>query len=300
MSVNNGNFSVCGSGKTCAQPCGTGCGTGDKPCRNACSGQSNSSTNANSGGIGAGYRFALKRGNPGAGLAIRFAVVVDEVIPGGPADQAGILAKDTIIKVNNEPVEASGADMVEQVMAKIMGPIGTTVSVTIERQTGDGKAAEITFLIVRASVSGTPSPTFFAGVPKCRACPHTDQPGKCCDCPTPVKLALAARAAAAQAPMPAPAYPSFVQEILRVSEQAEAPENGESERAVNFAQARLAYYAAHRAVEAAFANLALAEGDQLTAAGEALESAQCRLEQATRAYAAASLALTNVADQSES
>ena len=56
---------------------------------------------------------------------------VRSVVPGGPADQAGILAEDRLLKVNEESVE----DLtMEEIAARIKGEAGTQVTLTVLRQ----------------------------------------------------------------------------------------------------------------------------------------------------------------------
>jgi hypothetical protein len=321
------------TGNKCATPCGTSCST--TPCARNCGAAcgtlcaiqpGDTTTPAPTGGIGAGYRFAIKRTSPGSIAAIRFAVVVDNVFPGGPAHQAGILPADSIIKVDGEPIETSGPDIVEKVVTKIEGPIGTAVGVTVERETSDGPAVEITYSLVRASIGALIARSFQVGVPKCRACPLTDQPGKCTDCPDPVRVAraAAARGAAAQTLVTiqtTPSYPAFVRDILARSQQ-QSTENGAPDRAVTFVNARVAYQAAVRAAEvaaanldqaaemalaklqpggeAAFAQLEVTDCEELRTAGNTLRAAVHQLEQAAHAYNAAGRALNTGTNQTES
>jgi len=56
--------------------------------------------------------------------------VVREVAPGGPAEQAGIHAGDTILAINGQSVEATGGAAFD---ALINGPSGTAVTVTVNR-----------------------------------------------------------------------------------------------------------------------------------------------------------------------
>jgi carboxyl-terminal processing protease len=69
------------------------------------------------------------------GIGISFEVVngiltVVSPIPGTPSDRAGILAGDKIVKINKIPTKGITND---EVMAKLKGPKGTSVHVTIER-----------------------------------------------------------------------------------------------------------------------------------------------------------------------
>ncbi len=69
------------------------------------------------------------------GIGISFEVVngvltVVSPIPGTPSDRAGILAGDKIVKINSVPTKGITND---QVMAKLKGPKGTSVHVSIER-----------------------------------------------------------------------------------------------------------------------------------------------------------------------
>jgi len=58
-------------------------------------------------------------------------VVINSVIPGGPADKAGLLAGDTIIKVGDQPIK--GMD-ISEVVNLIRGPRGTKVTLTVLRE----------------------------------------------------------------------------------------------------------------------------------------------------------------------
>jgi len=62
---------------------------------------------------------------------------VRDVIPGGPAAAAGMRPLDRIVRINGVPVAGMAIDQVANV---IRGPVGTSVSVTVER--GPGSAEE--------------------------------------------------------------------------------------------------------------------------------------------------------------
>lgn len=68
-------------------------------------------------------------------------------IPGSPAEKAGLRPADKVIAVDGEDV--TGIDG-EQVRQRILGPVGSTVKLTISRQ---GVAQPLVFEIVRASIT---------------------------------------------------------------------------------------------------------------------------------------------------
>lgn len=73
-------------------------------------------------------------------------VVVTSVIPGGPADQAGLLPEDTIIKVDEQAIK--GMD-INEVVKLIRGPRGTKVTLTVVRE---GEESPVPIEITRATV----------------------------------------------------------------------------------------------------------------------------------------------------
>ncbi len=73
-------------------------------------------------------------------------VVVVAPIKGSPADKAGLLTKDVIVKVNDQDLEGMALD---QVVSLIRGPKGTTVSLSILR---DGKTAPIVIPVIREAI----------------------------------------------------------------------------------------------------------------------------------------------------
>ncbi|MFC0214728.1 S41 family peptidase [Paenibacillus chartarius] len=58
-------------------------------------------------------------------------VYIDRLIPGSPAESAGLQRDDYITAVDGNPVE--GADTTGEVVKQILGPEGTKVSVTVKR-----------------------------------------------------------------------------------------------------------------------------------------------------------------------
>ncbi|MFQ6130789.1 MAG: S41 family peptidase [Armatimonadota bacterium] len=58
-------------------------------------------------------------------------VVINSVIPGGPADQAGLLPGDTIIQVDDQPIKGMH---IGEVVKLIRGPGGTKVTLTVVRE----------------------------------------------------------------------------------------------------------------------------------------------------------------------
>lgn len=85
----------------------------------------------------------------GIGVTVRYntdvsEILVESVVDGGGAKEAGILPGDYITKVNGESVSVIGYD---KAVSNIKGEEGTTVDVTVKR--GD---EEITFTIVRRQI----------------------------------------------------------------------------------------------------------------------------------------------------
>ena len=64
----------------------------------------------------------------GIGVILREDGSIDIVIPGGPAEKAGLLAGDKIVAVDGTPVSGS-----EAVIKKTLGKAGTPVAITVER-----------------------------------------------------------------------------------------------------------------------------------------------------------------------
>jgi len=81
------------------------------------------------------------------------APVIEVVIPGSPAEKAGLLSGDTVLDVNG--VSTAGQD-IDTVVAKIRGDAGTTVKLSIQRA---GTTSPIDVSIVRAKVD-VPSVTW--------------------------------------------------------------------------------------------------------------------------------------------
>jgi carboxyl-terminal processing protease len=75
---------------------------------------------------------------------------VRELIPGGPAEAAGLRAFDRIVRIDAFP--AAGLD-VSQVSAAIRGPAGTTVTLVVERP---GSAEPVAVSVTRAPIRVPP------------------------------------------------------------------------------------------------------------------------------------------------
>ncbi|HJT73527.1 MAG TPA: S41 family peptidase, partial [Chitinophaga sp.] len=73
--------------------------------------------------VGIGVQFMLEHDS----------LYVTQVIPGGPAEKAGLLAGDRILTIDNEPV-TSIPEGNYGIMKKIRGQKGTTVSLAIQRK----------------------------------------------------------------------------------------------------------------------------------------------------------------------
>lgn len=72
---------------------------------------------------------------------------VHKVIPGSPAEKAGILADDLIVSVDEESIHGQS---LEVVVAKIKGPAGTQVKLGIQRP---GKTSELSFTLTREKIT---------------------------------------------------------------------------------------------------------------------------------------------------
>lgn len=64
-------------------------------------------------------------------------MVILDVTPGGPADRAGLRPGDVLVAVDGRPV---GSDTADQTAARLRGPAGTTVSVTVQ---GGGASSRV-------------------------------------------------------------------------------------------------------------------------------------------------------------
>jgi carboxyl-terminal processing protease len=91
-------------------------------------------------GIGARIGTRDSIGNEGcAPLGLDCRLVVTEPIPGSPAAAAGIQADDVVVRIDGDPVDGLSVD---DAVARIRGPKGSNVVLTIER--ADGAPIEIT------------------------------------------------------------------------------------------------------------------------------------------------------------
>jgi carboxyl-terminal processing protease len=86
--------------------------------------------------VGIGAEMSTVNGN----------AVIQSVIPGSPAEKAGLTGGDTVLSVDG--VSTSGQD-VDAIVAKIRGTAGTTVVLSIQHA---GASAPVTVSIVRAKV----------------------------------------------------------------------------------------------------------------------------------------------------
>ncbi|HDL18017.1 MAG TPA: S41 family peptidase [Bacteroidetes bacterium] len=92
-----------------------------------------------------------------SGIGIRFDIInnkitVMSVLPNGPSEKLGFRAGDRIIKINGESAIGIKRDDVPK---KLMGPAGTTVDVTIERETW-GKPKDFTIIRKKIQVDSIP------------------------------------------------------------------------------------------------------------------------------------------------
>ncbi|MBI5240455.1 MAG: PDZ domain-containing protein [Elusimicrobia bacterium] len=90
------------------------------------------------------FQDSMKNSFVGIGAILKEDGTIDVVVPGGPADKAGLKAGDKIVDVDGTPVKNS-----EEVVKRTLGKEGTTVSVTVQR----GGQALPPFKIVRGQVT---------------------------------------------------------------------------------------------------------------------------------------------------
>ncbi len=74
------------------------------------------------------FNDGMKNSFVGIGVILREDGSIDIVIPGGPAEKAGLLSGDKIVAVDGTPVKGS-----EAVVKKTLGKAGTPVVMTVER-----------------------------------------------------------------------------------------------------------------------------------------------------------------------
>jgi C-terminal processing protease CtpA/Prc len=67
----------------------------------------------------------------GAGSMLRDHILIKKVIAKGPADKAGLLAGDEIVKIDDTPV--AGMSLHNAVQNHLRGPLGSVVKVTVMR-----------------------------------------------------------------------------------------------------------------------------------------------------------------------
>lgn len=77
-------------------------------------------------------------------------LIVTRPLPGSPAQEAGVLAGDRIIAVDGESVVEMPRDLI---IEKIKGPIGTPVTLTVERMAEGEEPEELALTMQRAQVS---------------------------------------------------------------------------------------------------------------------------------------------------
>ncbi len=77
-------------------------------------------------------------------------LLLDEVFPGGPCDQAGLRAGDRIVAVNGKPLNH---DLWNSGVQRLKGPAGTSIQVTVKRPRPDGTEEEFDTSITRNLVS---------------------------------------------------------------------------------------------------------------------------------------------------
>lgn len=89
---------------------------------------------------------------PGVGLTVSQAdgaVRVTYVMPGGPAARAGLVAGDTLVAVDAVPTGELG---IAGVVARLRGPAGTTVALTVAQEGRGGPPGQ--FLVTREVLAG--------------------------------------------------------------------------------------------------------------------------------------------------
>ena len=90
-------------------------------------------------------------------------IVIVSVIPGGPADDAGIRAGDRVVEVNGEPVAGLAP---EDVAGNVRGDEGSTVEVILERPS-TGERLELSMVRERLRV---PAATGYSCPARTSAC----------------------------------------------------------------------------------------------------------------------------------
>lgn len=95
-----------------------------------------------SGYVGIGVKFnpikrllAIDPNDPDAESEQRWTFLVEEVVPGGPADQAGVQVGDKLVKINGHDTENGSPDWIMNQATAGDGPIGSDVSLTLSRST---------------------------------------------------------------------------------------------------------------------------------------------------------------------
>jgi carboxyl-terminal processing protease len=77
-------------------------------------------------------------------------IAVVRVMPGRPAEQAGVRAGDILIAIDGQ---AAAGMKLEDVVARVRGAVGTSVVVEVQRP---GTADPLRFVLVRASLRAQP------------------------------------------------------------------------------------------------------------------------------------------------
>jgi len=98
------------------------------------------------------YRFLNPPAFGGIGVILHVdakttALVVDDVIPGGPADRAGLRAGDAIVAIDGV---ATSGQSIDAMQGRLRGALGTTVRISYAR---DGADVAVPLEVVRARVT---------------------------------------------------------------------------------------------------------------------------------------------------
>jgi len=90
-------------------------------------------------------------GGVGMSLAVKDGPMVLAVVPGSPAERAGIQPGDRILKIDGSAVAGLG---LEQIVQRVRGPVGSAVTITVSR---GGSAQARDYALVRQGITMDPA-----------------------------------------------------------------------------------------------------------------------------------------------